>query len=157
MRATPRVELYLRSLAPTETRGQQEEIVEELQSLEDAGQLAGFEVALCGECVCPESSTADTAVGRRLLRRHEAFEQWADERGRELVGFRERDTESLLTGTKVTGIVFPRMVLAEYREGRLDFVAPSRDGAEQTTVRDRLETYRQRARGDCVETVTDGG
>ncbi len=143
MRATPRVELYVRSLAPAETRGQQEEIVEELQSLEAAGRLAGFEIALCGECVCPESSTADTAVGRRLLRRHEAFEQWAETADRELVGFRKRDTESLLTGTTVTGIVFPRMVLAEYRDGQLHFVAPSRDGNAQTAVRDRLETYRQ--------------
>jgi len=157
MNVTPRVELYLRSLAPTETREHQEAVVETLQSLEADGRLAGFEVALCGECVCPESSTADTAVGRRLLRRYEAFEEWADERDRELVGFRERDTESLLTETTVTGIVFPQMVLAEYCEGRLDFVAPSRDGTDQTTVRDRLETYRRSAHGDCIGTITDGG
>jgi hypothetical protein len=76
-----------------------------------------------------------------LLNSYERFTEWADETDRELVGFEERDTKSILTGTRVTGIVFPRVVIAEYRRGELTFVAPSRDDGSETTVADRLSAY----------------
>ena len=135
----PRAELFLRSLAPTDARDQQERVVERLRTLEAEGRVGTLDVRLCGECVCPESVTAETEPGRRLLDRHEAFRRWADDRDRELVGFERRDTESLLTGTRVTGIVFPRIVLAEYRDGDLTYVAPSRTEQERTSVTDRLD------------------
>ena len=47
----------------------------------------------------------------------------------------------MLTGTTVTGIAFPRMVLAEYRGGSLTFVAPATDDGGTVTVRDRLDRY----------------
>ncbi|WP_247006084.1 HTH domain-containing protein [Halorientalis litorea] len=135
----PRAELFVRSLAPTDARDQQEQVVERLRTLDAEGRVSTLDVRLCGECVCPESVTAETEPGRRLLDRYEAFRQWADERGRELVGFEERDTKSLLTGSRVTGIVFPRIVLAEYRDGDLTHVTPSRNGTERTSVSDRLD------------------
>lgn len=144
MDAPPRVELYVRSLAPTDTRQEQEQVVETLRELDEEGRIAGFEVVLCGDCVCPRSVTADTDVGEFLLRRYGTFERWADARDRDLVGFERLDTRSLLTGTDVTGIVFPRMTLAEYRDGDLTYVAPSSNGTEQTSVADRLDVYRER-------------
>lgn len=137
----PRVELYLRSLAPTVGREGQERVVERLRALDDADEIAGVEVTLSGECICPRSATAETDPGRQLLDRYDAFERWADERDRELVGFTERDTQSRVTGTTVTGIVFPRVVLAEFRNGALAFVAPSTDEDERTSVADRLDAY----------------
>jgi hypothetical protein len=137
----PRVELFLRSLAPTAARPAQERLVSRLQSLDDEDKITGVDYTLCGECVCPSLHTAETDIAAFLLDRYERFEAWAEENGCELVGFEERDTESLLTGATVTGIVFPRMTLAEYRDGSLSFVAPSTDGVEQTTVADRLDTY----------------
>jgi hypothetical protein len=137
----PRIELYLRSLAPTAGREEQERIVEQLQSLDESGRIRGFDVVLCGECVCPESATAETDPARKLIEQYRQFVDWADDRDRDLVGFEERDTKSMLTGTTVTGIVFPRIVLAEYRDGALTYVAPSRDRQSRTTVRDHLETY----------------
>lgn len=137
----PRLELYVRSLAPTDAREPQERVVERLQTLDERDRIAGFEVALCGECVCPSSVTAGTDAGKRLLDRYDAFETWADEHDRGLVGFEHKDTQSLLTDTTVTGIVFPRMTLAEYRDGQLTYVAPSSNGAEQTSVLDRLDSY----------------
>lgn len=137
----PRIELFVRSLAPTDIRDRQERIVETLTALDGDGEIAGVEYTLCGECVCPSLQTAETDIAQLLLDRHAAFEDWAESRDRELVGFERRDTESLLTGTTVTGIVFPRITLAEYREGTLTFVAPSTDGTEHTTVEDRLGTY----------------
>jgi hypothetical protein len=137
----PRVELYLRSLAPSEGRDQQEAVLQTLNGLAEAGRIAGVEVTVCGECVCPSLTAAETDVGERLLRRYESFEGWADEADRDLVGFEERDTTSLVTDTEITGIVFPRLTLAEYRGSDLAFVAPSRNGVDTTSVLDRLEDY----------------
>jgi hypothetical protein len=137
----PRVEVFVRSLAPVEGRQQQEEVIETLRSLEQAGEITGFDLLLCGDCVCPSLSTSESDVGARLLGRYDLFREWAKTEGRELIGFEHRDTESLLTGTEVTGIVFPRITLAEFRDGALTYVAPSSNGAEQTTVFERLQTY----------------
>lgn len=139
--APPRVELYVRSLAPTDVRNQQERVVGTLQTLDAENRIKGMEVRLCGDCVCPSLHTAETDIGDRLLRRYDAFKHWAMANDRELIGFETRDNKSLLTGTTVTGIVFPRLTLAEFRDGDLTFVAPSKNGTEQTNVVDRLETY----------------
>ncbi|WP_424019334.1 HTH domain-containing protein [Halorientalis pallida] len=140
-RQSPRIELLCRSLAPSTGREQQDRIVQRLRGLDEAGRIRGFEVVLCGECVCPRAATAETDPGEFLLDRHDAFQTWAEETGRDLVGFEKRDTKSILTGATVTGIVFPRLTLAEYRDGELTFVAPSSDDGEQTTVADRLGDY----------------
>ncbi|WP_340098882.1 HTH domain-containing protein [Salinibaculum salinum] len=137
----PRVEVYLRSLAPTDIRDTQERIVDRLRTLDDEGRIEGVDYTVCGECVCPSLQTAETDIAKLLLRRYESFEEWADSSDRELVGFEQRDTESLLTGTSVTGIVFPRLTLAEFRSGAVTFVAPSTNGTEQTSVSDRLDVY----------------
>lgn len=137
----PRVEVYLRSLAPTTARDEQERVLARLERLEARGDVAGYSVELCGECVCRSSVAARSTVGRRLLERYEQFAAWAAERDRELVGFDRLDTTSLLTGTEVTGVVFPRLTVAEFRDGELDFVAPSTNGTATTTVLERLERY----------------
>jgi hypothetical protein len=137
----PRVELYVRSLEPSEARDEQERVIERLRELDDEGRIRAAETVLCGECVCPMSAGSDGDIGSHLLRRYEAFKDWATNHGRTLAGFEERHTESVLTGTTLTELVFPRLTLAEYRDGRLSYVAPSTDGTETTTVADRLETY----------------
>jgi hypothetical protein len=138
---TPRVELYLRSLAPSEGRDQQEAVLQRLDELATAGRIGGVEVTVCGDCVCPSLTAADTDAGERLLRRYEAFERWAETADRDLVGFEERNTTSLVTDTEISGIVFPRVTLAEYRGSDLAFVAPSRNGVDTTSVLDRVEDY----------------
>lgn len=137
----PRLELYLRSLAPTAARDSQENLLERLEALDAADRIRGYDVRLCGDCVCPDSATADTEPGRRLLDRYDRFQAWAEECDRDLVAFSEREVDSLLTGTTITGIVFPHVVLAEYEDGELSFVAPSANGSEEVTVQDRLEEY----------------
>ena len=141
MTSPPRVELYVRSLAPTRARETQDEVVTRLRRLGEDDRIADHEVALCGECVCPNAATATTDVGQRLLSRYDDFRAWAADHDRDLVGFQERETHSMLTDTTVTGIVFPRLTLAEYRDGDLAFVAPSRSGDTTTSVLDRLGTY----------------
>lgn len=139
--AGPRIELYLRSLAPTTARPEQERVVRRSRALEADGRVTDLDVAVCGDCVCPDAATAETETGRRILSRYGAFRDWADAHDRELVGFEELDTRSQLTDTRVTGIVFPRITLAEFRDGSLAFVAPSRTDGTTTTVLDRLDTY----------------
>jgi len=135
------IELYIRSLAPTDIRDKQESVIERLDELDRANRIDSFEVILCGDCVCASLATAKTAVGKRLLDRFASFEEWSAERNRTLAGFTEQDTESTLSGTHITGVKFPRLALAEYRSGDLSFVAPSRNGSENTTVIDRVEEY----------------
>jgi hypothetical protein len=137
----PRVELFLRSLAPSTGREQQDRIVERLRTLERENRIGGVDVWLCGDCVCPLLATAGTDPGRRLLDRYERFREWASGSDYDLVGFRRREVESVLTGTTVTGIVFPRMTLAEFRGGSLDFVAPATDGSERVDIADRIDAY----------------
>lgn len=141
MTEPPRVELYLRSLAPATGRDQQDRVVRRLHELDDADRISGFDVRLCGDCVCPRAETARTDPARRLLGRYERFEGWADETDYDLSGFERREVESVLTGTTVTGIAFPRMVLAEYRGGSLTFVAPATNDTETVSVHGRLEAY----------------
>ena len=141
MTEPPRLELYLRSLAPATGRDQQDRVVRRLHDLDGDGRIKGFDVRLCGDCVCPRAETARTDPGRRLLRRYERFAEWAEEAGYDLTGFERREVDSVLTGTTVTGIAFPRMVLAEYRNGSLTFVAPAADDSKTVTVQDRLDEY----------------
>lgn len=137
----PRIEVFVRSLAPSTARQQQDAIVDRLRDYREAGRISDWEVIVSGGCVCPDAATATTGPGERLLSRYEAFTEWAEDRDRDLVGFDTRETKSMLTGTTVTGIMFPRTVLAEYRDGALTFVAPSRANGDETTVADRLADY----------------
>jgi len=134
----PRVELFLRSLAPETARAEQDDLIERLQWLEADGRLRTFEVHVCGACLCPSTAAADTDTGRFLLARFEQFESWAAERDRSLVGVRRRCVESSLAGDTVSGLSLPRMTLAEFVDGEVRFVAPSA-GSSTTTVRDRLD------------------
>lgn len=137
----PRLELYVRSLAPRDIRESQEEVFETLQSLEETGRISEFEVVVCGDCVCPSSPTAATAIGQQVLGCYESANEWATESDRELVGFEKRETKSMLRETTVEGISFPKLLLVEIRDGSVSFVAPSKSETEKTTVLDRLAMY----------------
>jgi hypothetical protein len=140
---SPRIELYVRSLAPTDIRDQQEAVLERLEGLDTNDMITGFEVVVCGETVCPSSVTAQTEIGQRLLARHRAAKQWAEENDRELVGFEKHGTNTTIAGTTVTGVSFPRMLLFEFRDSSLSFVAPSTAGSETTSVCERLDAYEE--------------
>lgn len=137
----PRIELYVRSLAPTDIRDQQEAVLERLERLDTNDTIAEFEVVVCGETVCPSSVTADTEIGQRLLARHRAARQWAEDHDQELVGFEQHGTNTTIAGTTVTGVSFPRMLLFEFRANSLSFVAPSQSDSETTSVAERLSSY----------------
>ena len=141
----PRVELFVRSLAPETARAEQERVIERLGRLEERGRVRAVDVHVCGACICPSTAAAETEVGQFLLDRFERFESWAEDRGRSLVGFRRRCVDSMVAGETVTGVTFPRMTLAEFADGDLRFVAPSTNSGT-STVMDRID---QIADGDA--------
>jgi len=137
-----RLELFVRSLAPETARPQQEAVIERLRALADAETVTDTELHVTGDCVCPSTVAAETETGRFLLDRYEAFTEWADDADAELLGFQDRCVESSMTGQTVTGIQFPRLILAVYVDDTLQMVAPAVvDGTELTVadVQNRIE------------------
>jgi len=136
--ARPRVELYLRSLAPETARDEQDRVVERLRRLDERDCVRSVDINVTGTGVCESTAAAETDPGRFLLDRIDRFESWADAQDRTLCGFRRQCVDSSLVGDTVTGITFPRIALAEFVDGDLQFVAPSK-GSAVTTVPDRLD------------------
>jgi hypothetical protein len=121
------VELYVRSLSPTDTRGSQESTLRRLQRTDAVDSI---EVIVTGDRICPETVAASTEIGAALLEKFEQFERWASETDRTLEpAFRRETGRSLLTGESVSGACFPDRALAEYRNGTLSFVAPCLEGS----------------------------
>ncbi|WP_337652343.1 HTH domain-containing protein [Halomontanus rarus] len=70
----------------------------------------------------------------------ESFERWADRTGRSLEPcFRTRRAESTITGESTVVCRPPTVALAEYHDGELAHVAPSRVGERVVGIEDRLD------------------
>ena len=135
-----RLELFVRSLAPSAVRPAQESVVYRLQRLEEAPRVATVDVHVAGDRVCRGAATARTRPGRFLLDRVDAFEAWADRTDRSIDETFEHVADARgIDGADCSGIRFPAMVLAEYVGGDLRFVAPAASGGETTSVPDRVE------------------
>jgi hypothetical protein len=128
----PTVELHVRSLSPTAAGGRVRKVVGRLAALDDGGCLDGYAVRVTGGEL-PTTPRVPTDTGAALRRRLDRCRAWADERGAELVGVRERETPA---GRE---LVLPALLLAEYRDGDLAYVAPHDDGERVRTVADRLD------------------
>jgi hypothetical protein len=134
--STLRLELFVRSLAPDTARAQQEAIIERLQRLSEVELVDTTDIYVTGDCVCPSTVAAETQAGRFLLNRYAAFRSWAEQTDAELVGFREKCVDSSMAGGTVTGIRFPRLLIAVFADDTLQFVAPSTSNGIETTVID---------------------
>lgn len=133
------VELYVRSLAPRAGGGRLERTVRRLAELDDRDDLAEYQVYVTGKTVPPSPAAAVTEFGVFLHNRVAVFQEWADRTGRSLdCCFERRSVESRFTGERHDAIAVPELLLAEYEDGDLRFVAPCRDGETQVTVADRL-------------------
>lgn len=93
-----------------------------------------------GKAITRDSPLADTAEGRRILGRIEAFENWSAENDVALDPFLTRyDVHSTIRETTQRIVRLPTMALAEYENGSLAYVTPHA-GDEIETVTQRLET-----------------
>lgn len=135
-----RIELYVRSLSPRESRRTIEVVVERLERLVETDVLAGYRVIPTGAELPPTPADAVTEYGEFLLHRLAAVEEWAAASGRSLGSLIERRTvSSAFTGEDHDALVMPTMLMAEYAGTALRFVAPCWTDGERVTVRDRLD------------------
>lgn len=135
-----RVELYVRSLSPRESRRAIERVVERLDRLVDDGAITEFRVVPTGAAVPPTPADAVTEFSEFVLHRIAVFEDWARATGRSLGNlFERRSVTSSFTGEDHDAIHMPTMVMAEYGGAALRFVAPCFADGERVTVEDRLD------------------
>ena len=133
-KSAPRIEIFVRSLAPDTARPQQDNLIRRLQGLETKGDIESVDLYVTGGCVCESTAAASTDTGQLLLNRFKRFEAWADDIGVELVGFRDRCVDSAMSMTTVTGHQFPRIAVAVFSDGDLDLVTPFAEADTQHTV-----------------------
>jgi hypothetical protein len=131
---------------------------ETLRRLRAADDVETVEVSVWGRSFDPTGPAAATGPGRALADRLEAFRRWADENGASFGPFFRPNTVCRLTGETCTRVDLPTVVLAEYRDGDLAFVAPCRLGDRYYSVLDRAgrlaaDESRSAARGDVPERV----
>lgn len=152
-----RIELFVRSLSPRESRSRIESIVADLEDHLDAGALAEYRVLVTGRELPAKPADALTDYGTYLRGRVEAFQQWAAVTDRSLGSLFERHTvHSSITEEDYDAIVLPTVAMAEYDGRALRFVSPCQDGDSHVTVTDRLEVIAsERAAGSDDEPQAD--
>lgn len=157
------LELWIRSIAPTVRTARRDRIVDRVRQLADRDVVDAFEcngwasiverddvgVESEGEDDAGvESGYEDEGEGGRpsqhpnqpLRAVLESFERWADRAGRSLEPcFRTRRAESAITGESTVVCRPPTVALAEYHDGELVHVAPSRVGERMVGIEDRLD------------------
>ncbi|MCU4742848.1 HTH domain-containing protein [Natronoglomus mannanivorans] len=150
------LELWVRSVAPTVATPRRDRIVDRVRQLADRDVVAAFDCN--GWASVVERDAAGVEDGdehegegegehehdhpdqplRTVL---ESFERWADHTGRSLEPcFRTRRAESAITGESTVVCRPPTIALAEYYDGELAHVAPSRAGERLIDIEDRLES-----------------
>lgn len=134
-----RAELWVRSLAPTGCRPQQEACLQHLRQLEADGDIETFTVEVWGTHLAL-SDGERTAIGQRIHDRVEEFRAWAMEHGMAPDSlFSTESINPLPPSEEYTRITLPLMTLAEYEGDTLRFVSPCTDGETVHTVTDRLD------------------
>lgn len=145
-RATPAVELYVRSLAPGEATAEQEAVLERLDELAARDRVASYDVHVWGDRIAPDSVAARTRPGQFARDRVAAFRSWAHRNDASLApALATQALHSTFTGEDHETVRFPTMVLAEFVDGELDHVAPCTRADTHWSVRDRLDALEHRS------------
>lgn len=138
--STPTVELYVRTLAPRAARDRLERVVARLEALESADTVGKFSVRVTGKAIPATPAETVTDYGAFLCNRVAVFKEWARRGGHSIdARFERRSVHSQFTGEDYDAIVWPDLVLAEYVDGDLRFVAPCEADDETVTIEDRLQ------------------
>ena len=134
------VELYVRSLCADAAKAPQEAALERLSRLERDGVIDEYTVHVWGRRISPDAAAAETDVGRFVLDRIEAFEDWANDVGASVRSFFDTEAvDSSITGASYEAITVPTLTLAEYHGDELRWVAPCAVDGTVYTVPDRLD------------------
>jgi hypothetical protein len=135
-----RAELYVRSLLPEGYNKQQGATLEAVGDLVEDGVIGERQVQVCGHQIPVSVDSTRTAVGKHLVTRLVAFQEWADSNDCSLAPAMEiREVDDSLTGSNYRAFRLPAVLLAEYHDGDLRCVTPHHDGDRLRRVSDRLD------------------
>jgi hypothetical protein len=141
-----RIELYVQSLSPYGARAQQDEAIERLFRLAEAGTIAEFDLRVWGKHLCPNAAAVRTDVGEECLERLELFREWVGEDGSRADPFLDgHEVDDDIVGDSFTDVSTPVLLLAEFDGEELVHVTPCRRGDSVTTVHDRIATLERGA------------
>lgn len=137
---TPRVELYVRSLAPCGEWTTQEAIVERLLDLERRDRIEAVDLWVWGNAVCLDGSAARIGHGAHVSERIRTFYEWCRDTPASLDPFFTRSAvESSLSAESFDRVVPPHRCLALYAETDLTAVYPCAVGDEAVSLEAGLD------------------
>jgi hypothetical protein len=135
-----RIEIYLRSLAPTGTHGAFHEILDRIDGLAAAGTVDDLTVAIWGRRICQDEVFTETNAGRQLMDTITQFEAWGSEYDADPAPFFEqREVCSSITDAEFSVVVPPELCLAVRVDSVLTGVFPTEIDDEPYSVRDFLD------------------
>lgn len=141
--STYRVELFVRSLAPTGATDQQSAAIADLERLEEEGVIETYSVTVWGNRICPETAEA-TDFGRSLLEKVDRFRRWGRDNGVSLEPYFQRREIRSMVDEPYAAIVPPLMCLAVYDDaGELWGVFPCLKDEERCSIFDCLQSFEE--------------
>lgn len=152
----PAVELCVRSLAPSGTPDPQVGALQRLEALVEAGVVETYSVRVVGRGLVHEKSCLKTAPGMALLQRLAAIDSWAGQNDATVPGI---DTVRVETSPvhdrayRMTTV--PELLVLEYLDDELVYVAPCSVRDEHCSVGEYLDAMEQSA-GRDLPGRTDG-
>lgn len=151
--STLRVDMYVRSLAPTfGVRRQQEAVFERLQTLRESGTVDDVNLSVWGGGVCVDGPCAETPACRRLRDRIDRFQTWASDRNRSVaLEFDRRSVASSTVDDAYEEITTPDVCLAVHTDDGLVLVLPCTVDGQPICVPDLLDTLE----GVAVDTTPE--
>jgi len=151
---TATVDVFVRSLAPTNGLERQRAVIDRLDRLESDGAIDGYDVHVWGEAVAVDAPLSATETGRGVRTRVAAFQQWALAENVSVQPFFERtERSSAMTGDEQTVITLPSITVAEREKAELVGMAPHRSEGEVVSVLDYLDELEHRRTGIDAETA----
>lgn len=133
------LELFVRSLSSSAMGVRIDDVLDQLDRLQAGEHFDEYTVTVWGERVSAGSIATRTDEGAFIRSRTIEFRQWARDHDITLEGGFETQTgHSAITGETHEFITLPSMVLAARREGALEWIVPSSQDEEVTSVWDRL-------------------
>lgn len=140
-----RVELYVRSLAPSGTRSTQEAIVNRLLDLERNGTLDEIDLTVWGNAVCLDGASARVGVGSRVADKIRDFYGWCEDKRASLDPFFTRSSvDSSITGDSFDRVVPPHRCLAIYVGDELQKLYPCMVDGNVRSLEDGLRMLERR-------------
>lgn len=140
-KAPTKVELYVRSLAPSGCVESQMETIQRLERLQERGDIDEFDIQVVGRGIVHDTCCALTPTGKLLLDRMAVIDKWAQVNDADVPGISTRTvTESPVRDRAYTLTTVPQCLLLEYHEDKLQRLSPSTIGEDHYSVEDHLDS-----------------